>query len=56
MVRNKNERARREGALARLRKAKFTEKLDKSGKPTRTLEQWEQRVAAEIATLEERLR
>ena len=45
----KNKAVRRQGALDRLKKVKFTEKGD------RTQEEWQKRVDAEIETLEKRL-
>ena len=54
MVHNKNARARREGALTRLKASKFFEKTNKKGE-ARTPEAWQTRKDAEIATLEQRL-
>jgi hypothetical protein len=47
--RKKNQLARSEGALARLKDAKFFEKND------RTIEQWKARIEQEIEILEKRI-
>ena len=54
MVQNKNRVNRQQGALERLRKVKFTEKVNAKGE-ARTQEAWQAKVDQDIDILEKRL-